>query len=216
MKEKLRLLLEIIQNRLRTLLTYFFALNAIIVLFQVIYLSLRMQYVNSVIPFWYSLTWGEAQLGNKNLLWLLPVLSFLITVFGVLFIVVLNRYFVRYINEIIFISATGANLFITYSLFRIILSDSAHFEPLINPNMLILGIAFFVAFVCVHLVTPYFINIYKNFGIVTNPQMHEHPGMSLQAPSTRGGGAIFSLIFIILAVLLKLFPPWETTKEIES
>lgn len=179
---------------------YYLTINLILIFAQAFYLFIRFSYINDAVPFWYSVGWGTEQLAVKAFLWMIPLISSVIFIIGYFFMYLLRKYFVRYAEVIVALFVTVSNIIITYSLINIVLVSSSYFEPLISPLYAGLAVPFFAALIGVHLITPYFIEWYKRFGVVTSPSMHNHPGMVLESPSTRGGGMIFSLVFLLLGV----------------
>jgi len=181
--------------------------NSVIILFQLIYLKLRYVFVNSQVPFWYTRMWGDYQLVEKSWLYLFPIAALLILVTGLIFTIPIRRYYVRYGVTLVGIFTISSNALLTYSLLRIIFKASAPFEPLINPTYLDLLIPAFVAFMSMHFILPRFIKYAQERDIVTSPEIHSHPGMLLSEPSARGGGFVFGIAFLILAIIFVGFPP---------
>jgi UDP-GlcNAc:undecaprenyl-phosphate GlcNAc-1-phosphate transferase len=180
--------------------------NLVLIAFQFGYILLRLQYVNDQIPFWFTQSWGDAMLGDKNLLFLLPSAGLAILLTGILFEFLFRKYFVRYLREVILVFVTLANILFSYSLVRIIFVASSPFPPLVSPLVFSLLIPFVVAFAATQILLPYFISFAAKNDIVTNPKLHQHPGMVLQKPSARGGGAFYAAVFIILSILFVGLP----------
>jgi len=181
--------------------------NLTIIAFQLIYLKLRYVFVNSQIPFWYTRMWGDYQLADKVWLYLFPAAGLLILVAGLVFTVPIRRYYVRYGVNLIGVITIGANVLLTYSLLRIIFKASVPFEPIINPIHLDLLVPAFIAFMLMHFVLPRFIKYAQERDIVTSPEIHTHPGMLLSEPSARGGGFVYGIAFLILAMIFVGFSP---------
>ena len=181
--------------------------NSAIIIFQLIYLKLRFIFVNSQVPFWYTRMWGDYQLVEKSWLYLFPIAAFLIMAVGLIFTIPIRRYYVRYGVTLVGIFTISSNILLTYSLLRIIFKASAPFEPVINPTYLDLLIPAFVAFMSMHFVLPRFIKYAQERDIVTSPQIHSHPGMLLSEPSARGGGFVYGIAFLVLAIVFVGFPP---------
>ncbi len=185
-----------------------FLVNALLVIFQVFYLNLRFEYVNDLVPFWYTRTWGDIQFGQKQFLYFLPVISAFITLVGLGLMIPLKRYFVRHSISLVGYITISANLLLSYSLLRIIFLASKPFEPFINPLYLDLIIPALVAFIGVSFILPRFINYAHDKDLVTSPSLHDHPGMLLAEPSARGGGFIYGIMFLIMAGIYVGFPPY--------
>ena len=181
--------------------------NSAIIIFQLIYLKLRFIFVNSQVPFWYTRMWGDYQLVEKSWLYLFPIAAFLIMAVGLIFTIPIRRYYVRYGVTLVGIFTISSNILLTFSLLRIIFKASAPFEPVINPTYLDLLIPAFVAFMSMHFVLPRFIKYAQERDIVTSPQIHSHPGMLLSEPSARGGGFVYGIAFLVLAIVFVGFPP---------
>jgi UDP-GlcNAc:undecaprenyl-phosphate GlcNAc-1-phosphate transferase len=125
-----------------------------------------------------------------------------ILILGVLLIALLNKYFVRYIMEVITTIVSFCTVFTTYELLRIFSISSASYKPFINPNYISLVPYFLVAFAISYFFLPLFIGLMKNLDIITVPGIHNHPSMLLRGPSARGGGIYFTLVFILLTFLI--------------
>jgi UDP-GlcNAc:undecaprenyl-phosphate GlcNAc-1-phosphate transferase len=206
LQKKLKNTFADLRKRFSSQLIFTLGVNTIIVIFQVVYLRLRFAYLNEEIPLWYTKLWGDYQLAEKNYLYLIPLISAAITVVGISFAIPIRRYFFRYALNVINIFTITANLILTASLLRIIFRASIPFEPLINPIYLGLFVTGLVSFLAVNFVLPRFINYAKEKDIVTSPTLHQHPGMLLSQPSTRGGGFIYGISFLILAIIFEGFP----------
>lgn len=168
-------------------------LNYSILGFQSIYLLLRFSYVNEIIPIWYSKPWGDFQLDFKRNLFIIPLMTFAIVTTGLFFGAIFKKKYYRYGEDLSYVFITICNLLMTFSVVRIIQIASVPFEPLIYPLYLTIVPPAFLAFAIVYLITPKIIELLKENGIITDPQLHKHPGMLLVKPSARGGGAIFAI-----------------------
>lgn len=180
--------------------------NFLIILFQIFYLLLRIKYVNNFVPFWYTALWGDAQLAQKNYLFFIPVISFLITLTGLFFIIPLKRYYVRYGLGIVSFFTVLSNILLTFSLIRIIFIASTPFPPLIEPLYLELIVPGIVAFLSMYYLLPFFISYAEENDLMTNPNIHHHPGMLLVNAAARGGGVVYSALFLFLAIFFIGFP----------
>ena len=175
--------------------------NLALVIFQFIYLSLRYKFLNSVIPFWYVMSWGTQQLSTKSHIFLIPFISLIILVLGIIFSILSKKYHLRYGLELILATVTASNFLLLYSLFKIINTSSIAFDPLLDPSIAKLVMPLLTSAALVYLITPKFIEYAKEKGTITDPSIHEHPGMILKKPSARGGGVIFSLAFVLVSTL---------------
>ncbi len=178
----------------------FYVINGLIILFQFLYIYLRFTYINDVIPFWLNKPWGDLQLAPKTLIYLIPLVASFIFVLGAL-LVLFDKFYIRYLSSIIWASVTFCNLFLTYSLIRIVHVASIPFPPLINPLYLNMLSPFLAAFFTVYFVLPYFIDYAHRKKLVTNPFVHSHPAMVLREPSARGGGFIYAIVFLFISIL---------------
>lgn len=180
--------------------TSLLVINLALIFFQVIYLSLRYAFINTQVPFWFTKNWGDYQLVAKSMLFYFPLMSLCIVLVGIL-LLMLNRYFIRYFTDVLFGFVFFCNAMLTFSLMRIIYVASKPFEPLINPLYVTILFPFAVAFLVVYFLLPFFIDFAHKQKIVTNPQLHQHPGMVLLKPSARGGGFFYALVFIALSLI---------------
>ena len=125
---------------------YLLLINVFLLVSQVIYLSFRFSYVNTQVPFWFSQPWGDAQLASKDHLFLIPLISFSLVLFGIVIHFLIKRLYVRYFYEMVATILTLAIFMLTYSLFRIIHIASVPFPTLINPLYFDFIPAFLAAF----------------------------------------------------------------------
>jgi UDP-GlcNAc:undecaprenyl-phosphate GlcNAc-1-phosphate transferase len=190
---------DIISEKLRDKNLSNFLLNVLISVALFAYILLRFRYINEEIPFWYTKIWGDYQLAPKMFLYLIPLISTALSLFGLL-ISIFNRFYVRYLENIIWYFVFFVNIFLSGSVLRIIRISSAPYPPIINPLYLSLFPAFVFGFLIVRFTMPYFIDYAKQKKIVTNPKVHDHPGMILQSPSARGGGFVYAIAFLISAI----------------
>jgi UDP-GlcNAc:undecaprenyl-phosphate/decaprenyl-phosphate GlcNAc-1-phosphate transferase len=188
-------------NKTPSKLPSVFLLNFIALFCISCYLFLRYKYLNSMIPLWYVKPWGDSQLTPKIYIFAIPLASLTITVIGRLFIRVVKKNFLRYGEEMVIGVVSISNALLLISATRILKIASVPFKPLLNPLYAQLITPFGAGFLIVYLITPYFISIVKNKGIVTDPAIHNHPGMILKKPSARGGGLVVALALIIAAFI---------------
>ncbi|MFH1648248.1 MAG: MraY family glycosyltransferase [Patescibacteria group bacterium] len=177
-----------------------FLLATLLAFFQVFYILLRYKYVNNDIPFWFTRIWGDFQLAPKVTLFLIPLISLGVTLLGLLFVMT-NSFYIKLINEVIWFVVGFCNLVLSYSVFRIVQLASVAFKPLVDPLYISLLPSFSVAFLGVYILMPFFIEFAGRKKIVTNPAVHNHPGMVLETPSARGGGLIYGLVFLVASII---------------
>jgi UDP-GlcNAc:undecaprenyl-phosphate GlcNAc-1-phosphate transferase len=182
-----------------------FLLSVFLSAFSFFYILYRYRYINSEIPFWYTKLWGDYQLAPKFDIFLIPLMMLAISFVGLLF-VLLNKYYIQFFEDIIWIFVICGNFILAASSFRIIQIASLPFKPIINPLYLGLLPYAATAFILTFIAMPYFIDFAQKKRLVTNPQIHDHPGMILQSPSARGGGFVYSLVFLISAIIFIGFP----------
>ena len=187
---------EQLQNRAISLVVVSF----LIIFLEYIYIALRFSYLNEGIPFWFTKIWGDMQLAPKSNIYVIPLISVLISLFG-LFLILFNRYHIRYLPQTVWFFVISANLFLFYSVVRIIFSSSSPFPPLIPPQYMRLLPVFFAAYLFVNFILPYFIEFAHKQRLITNPDIHGHPAMVLKTPSARGGGFVYGIAVVILSIL---------------
>ncbi len=178
-----------------------------ILLVQVVYLLIRFKYLTLQIPLWYTKPWGEIQLAVKSRIVIIPISTLLIIIAGMAFIYFLRKSYLRYSNEIILTIMTGATLLLTYSALRIVMISSTPFTPLISPIFANLIAPLVAAFLLVYFLTPGFLAFARKKGLVTDPALHDHPGMVLQKPSARGGGAVFVFSLAVTSLFFVKISP---------
>ena len=177
-----------------------FLLNTLLSLLLFFYIFSRFKFLNDYVPFWYAKNWGDSQLAPKFMLYLIPLTSVTINLFGLL-LTVLNKYYLRYLENIVWYCVLFVNVFLTGSVVKIIRISSVPFPPIINPMYISLFPAFFFAALIMLLFMPNFIEFAKKKKLVTNPKVHNHPGMILQYPSARGGGFVYAIVFLFSAAI---------------
>lgn len=182
-------------------LVEFSVLNGLMIAFQFFYILLRKSYLNPLIPLWYTRNWGDYQLASAKYIYVFPIISILILASGLFLIAFLNKYFVRYISEVITAITTFCIFFLTFQMLRIFNIATIPFEPFINPTYIKLLPYFLFSLFVAYFFLPNFISTMRNFGILTIPGVHAHPSMILRGPSARGGGVYFTILFIILSII---------------
>ena len=88
-------------------------INTGLVIGQLIYVYLRLPYLNENIPFWYSMPWGSGQLAPKSYLYLIPVLSVVIFLGGVFLTTLAKRFFIKYLPQMMALIVTVTNVMLT-------------------------------------------------------------------------------------------------------
>ena len=174
--------------------------NVLLILAQAIYIRLRFVFLNDQIPFWQTMPWGDPQLAGKSAVFLLPILSSVILILGLLLFFALEKQFIRHLSDVIGWFISVSNVMIACRFGRSRLTRWSPFESLINPLYVSLIMPFVVALLLVHFLLPYFIKYVKVKDIVTDPEIHSHPGMILTRPSARAGGAFYAVVFVVVAV----------------
>jgi len=191
---------EYILIKLKNKNLFYFLLNFIISVLVFFYILLRYKYINPEIPFWYTRLWGDSQLASKFTIYLIPLTILAVSISGLL-IILFNKRYIRYLEDIIWFCVFFTNISLTASVFKIIRSSSIPYAPIINPTYISLLPAFITSFFLVYLFMPYFLDFAQREKLVTNPQVHVHPGMILKYPSARGGGFVYSLVFFVASLL---------------
>jgi len=197
-----------ILKRFSNKLFLLFLVNFILIVFQLVYLSARFEYINTEVPFWCTQVWGLVQLANKGYLYILPTISFFILLAGCLFCILLRKYYIKYGLDIIIGVVTTTNLLLSYSLLEIIFNASKPFPYIIKPLYLTMLAPGVISYLVSFYIIPRFIKFAQEKNIVTNPNIHSHPGMVLQKPSARGGGFLFGILFVLFGIIFLGFTPW--------
>lgn len=185
----------------------FFLLNLVLVLFQLIYIAIRFDNVNDMIPFYYTKQWGDDQLAPKINLFLVPMAGALLIPFALMLYFNAKNYFLLYADKLILFATTFANVLLSFSIYRIIQIASAPLPDLIAPEYATILIPFVAAIIVTNSVTPWFISFFKRKGLETDPEIHLHPGMLLKTPAVRGGGFVFTLLLLLMGLFfIKMTP----------
>ncbi len=179
----------------------FVSVNVLIILFQIFLISFFYEQMNQQVPLWYTKNWGLDVLAYKNNILVIPFVATLIIIFSFLVLKISERLLQFKIDSIIYFSATISNLVLTFSLVNIIKKvtySNLFFLDFVGTELLN---SFFFSLILSLSLTPIFMNIFKKYGLITDPKKHQHPGMILKQPSVRGGGLIFALSFAITSLL---------------
>lgn len=170
-------------------------------------LILKYNYLPPLVPLWYTLPWGIVQLSERINLALIPLL--LLTTFLINFF--LTEMFLRRREKILAQLFTLLNLLVSlllgFSLYRVIILVAAPSPlPAILEERFILPLV--LAFVFSFILTLPTLSLAKKWGLIDNPETHNHPGMLLSKPTPRAGNlpAFLALIFTTL-----LFVPPSST-----
>ena len=181
-------------------LDVFSIVNLGLFVYQILYLFYSYKYINKVVPIWYSGAWGLGQLASKNTLFLIPLTSFLIFISGFLISTLMKKYNLMHSSNIITLVVLVSSVFLTKSVLRIVEISSVSVVSPFNPTYFQLIKPFLISAIFTILMTPFFIKFAFSRNIVTNPLAHAHPGMILAKPSARGGGVVFTLVFVIVSL----------------
>lgn len=160
--------------------------------------------INPAIPLWYTKNWGPQILAPRVYIYLLPIISIFFTASAFAFSYVGKKFYFTYLSQIILTGATVFNTAILVNVIRISYLAPQKPENLIyvSPQVQSLLFLLLAGFITSSIILPRFIAwAFKN-GLYTDPVQHKHPGMILKAPSARGGGFIFSVVFSFLVMLL--------------
>lgn len=189
------------KDKTHTTLYTIIVVNLLIIVFQFIYLGLRFDYLNDLVPLWYTRAWGDYQMAPKLYTFVIPAVSSGVLIFGLIIYFLLSRHFLRYLLEVLSFFITFSNIVLTFSMIRIILSASVPFEPIFNPLYFSLVPPFVLSFLLTYTLIPQFMEFARSKDLITNPKVHNHPAMILQKPSVRGGGVVYTLVFLLLSIL---------------
>jgi UDP-GlcNAc:undecaprenyl-phosphate/decaprenyl-phosphate GlcNAc-1-phosphate transferase len=196
-----------IKKNLTTTFVKVFGFNFGLIAFGSAYLLLRFEYLNKLIPLWYTMPWGTQQLTTRVHIFVLPALMALITSCSVVLIYFMKKFYLRYGTTLMYAFTTLCNLLLSYAIVRTIIVASSPFKPIIKPEYLNLMAPILVSFLVVYFATPKLMEKIKEKGVVTDPQKHNHPGMILTQPSARGGGVIFTLGVLVAALFFTKLTP---------
>ncbi|HXK52853.1 MAG TPA: hypothetical protein PLF29_02620, partial [bacterium] len=190
-----------IRNNTSSRLVQFVILNLVLTLYNVIAPILKLDQINERVPLFYYMPWGNLQLVPKNYIFLVPSINLVLIGTGVLLYFVAKKYQFQYLDMLSIFTSSISNVLLTLSLYRSIYISSTP-ESISAGSAAIQFISpFFIALGLAYLLTPKFISVLTERGVVTNPLLHRHPGMLLAKPSARGGGFIFYLVFLAVSVV---------------
>ncbi len=190
--------LQKFQLRLGSIL---FFTSIVLILLQLVYLNLRYDHLVDQIPLFYTYSWGLDQIASRADLFIIPALSTIISLGGILLYYYTSVKNYKYGPQLLFFVVVFTNIFLTYSLFRSVRIGLVVSEPLISRQVLESVVPFLVTLGVTFLLAPSYVRLMERWKIVTDPVEHDHPGMILEKPSARGVGFLFILIFILASLI---------------
>lgn len=182
-----------------------YLINVIIVATGYIYLFNSLGQLPEMVPFFYSLPWGENQLAPSNYLWGLAHGALALLVINSIFSVIeLSKSNFNLSRFYAYASVVSGGVLIAY-LARII--TTVAYYPVVFPSWAkIIAIPLLAGVLVTAVVTPFVIRFAKTKGFMDDPLKHKHPGMLLKRPTPRAGGLAYFLGLLIPSlVLLPLF-----------
>lgn len=177
-------------------------LNTSLIACYAAYIAIRLKYLNPLVPLLYTRSWGEGQLIPANYLYAIPLISVILLAacMGV------SNMFYKDKNSKEGVHTTFILLTITigslgYSLLRAVQKASVPYPSLIDRNVVSLLPLIAISFIICFLIVPYVIRLARHYNIVTDPNLHSHPGMILKKPSARAGAAAFYVAFVVVSLI---------------
>ncbi|OGC52430.1 hypothetical protein A2709_01595 [candidate division WWE3 bacterium RIFCSPHIGHO2_01_FULL_43_9] len=164
--------------------------------------------INYYVPLWYTKLWGVDIMASKEKLFIIPVVAFLYTTLAIVLAYLAKKFYFTYLSRILLYSAGLLNLVSLASAARIVSMASA--EAFFSKTIFSINISYqdwgflglgILGFLASYLVLPKFTLWAVKHNLVTDPSKHHHPGMILVKPSARGGGFLFAVLFLVLALL---------------
>ena len=181
-----------------------YLLGAVLSLASITLALIKLPQLPSQIPLWYTKSWGELQLADKNFVFIIPLL--ILTIFllnGLLSIRFLRTREIILAKTFGFLTLLGGVL-LYLSLHRIIDVSSIK-TPLpwfLEPKiMLPMATAAVLSF----FLTPISINIANRLGLIDNPKTHKHPAMLLTRAIPRAGAAPIFITILLISLLFISF-----------
>ncbi len=166
---------------------------------QLVYLRLRIPFLTERVPLFYTRPWGVSQLADRYLLFVIPLVSFIVSLLGLFFRYYLDFKFFKYGSLIVSYFVFALHTLLTFSLLRIVNLTVLVSEPLVPLRVIQMFLPFLGGLLVSLLLSPYYVKLMFKLRIVTDPMVHRHPGMILKRPSARGGGLFFALAFVALS-----------------
>src|SRR3989344_7964251 len=158
-----------IDTRFLKKLDVFSVVNLGLFAYQILYLFYSYNYINKVVPIWYSGSWGLGQLAPKIALFLIPLTSLSIFICGLLISILLKKYNLRYSLSIITLVVLVSNVILTRSVLRIVGISSVPIVLPFNLTYFQLLKSFLISVILTLLIAPFFIRFAFSKNIVTNP-----------------------------------------------
>lgn len=179
----------------------FLAANLILIMIQVFLIFYSLPYLVQKIPFWMTSKWGLEMLAEKEILTIIPTISFSILLGSLLIVLLAKNFYQLYLDQIIRSVATISNGLLTLSLYLIIERTTTEdlFFMLSSENITML--VFLQSMILALALTPICIYFYRKINLVTDPKKHHHPGMLLKTATPRGGGMIYTIVFSTISIL---------------
>ncbi len=160
-----------------------------------------------LVPLWYTLPWGEAQLVNPSALVIIPLLTLLLGGInsGAIWWLAKSKSNLAKesgnVSQAIFGLTTIIAVAFTTSLLAIIRRVALSQEPLIKLDLVSLAGPLIVSFILATFFAPLVIRFAKRIGAVDDPLTHKHPAILHTKPTPRAGALAFYLAFLVAGLL---------------
>lgn len=189
--------LEISKFRITKIL---FVISLLLSLMGVVLLILLLPYLPSQVPLWYTKIWGEGRLAAPWQLFLLPVLSIIITATNAYLTEKLLRAREKVAGIGLAWVTLTASAALSLSLIKIITLVAL---PIPNLNFLAKAVILpaAAAFLLSLILAQPIIKLARKFNLVTDPEKDKHPAMLLEKPTPRAGAAPIILAFLITGLI---------------
>jgi UDP-GlcNAc:undecaprenyl-phosphate GlcNAc-1-phosphate transferase len=169
------------------------------------YTILAYAYTNlpELVPLWYTKPWGEGILSSKINLFIIPLVATLFTATIFILAYFAKKFYFTYLSQIVLTGAVIFNIVSLATILRVVsISSTTPLAIVALPQQIqTLARLTFIGFFASFFLLPKFTSWAVKKQLVTDPGIHQHPGMILTKPSARGGGFVFSAIFTFLALI---------------
>lgn len=153
------------------------------------------------VPLYYFLSWGEKQLAQKIILYIVPTIS------SIFFFLNLFLSYKQYkagsfrISKLYNIFSVSISFIFGLFLYRIVYLSAL--QPIEIPSIIkLIGIPVVLSFATTIIASNFVIKFANKFGLIDDPLTHPHPAMLLTKPTPRAGGLAYFLGIIVPAFLV--------------
>lgn len=177
----------------------------------ILLINYRFNELPSLIPFFYTMPWGNDQLAINNTIWAIPVVASLFQIINLYLAIKSKKEKQPIISNFLGFSTLFISILSATFTMRILNVSTQDFF-VIPMNLKLTLVPALITLGSTLIILPFVLKLSKRFGLVDDPMSHKHPAMLITKPTPRIGGLAF-IIGIGLPALF-LLPIFESQKLI--